>query len=439
MYYKTNIITRGYASRQRTGIQSYPLFLSSILSFRFSFLGSRFSIHPSPFTHKPMTQILTIDIGTGTQDIFLFDSHLDIENGFKMVVPSPTMIVRRRLQEATRRGEAVLLSGVTMGGGPCSWAAEDHARQGLPIYATPDAARTLNDDLETVQSSGITVVSEDEAVRLPASVIRLTMRDFDFSVIAAAFKPFDISLTNLDAVAVAVFDHGAAPAGISDRQFRFDYLNERIRKENRLSAFAFRSQDIPPIMTRMQAVVASAHDVDAPLVVMDTAPAAVLGASLDLRVAARKQKLIVNIGNFHTLAFRLGEYGIEGVFEHHTGLVDLPKLENLLCGLADGSLSRADVFDDHGHGALIYNNEPLRLGVGDFDVAVTGPRRSLYLPPKEAPSPRLKPYFAVPFGDMMIAGCFGLLAATADLLPQLGEDIHKALKGESGHGITPWD
>ncbi len=386
-----------------------------------------------------MTLILTVDIGTGTQDIFLFDSHLDIENGFKMVVPSPTMLVRRRLQEATRRGDSVLLSGVTMGGGPCAWAAEDHARQGLPIYATPDAARTLNDDLQAVQAAGITVLSEDEAGRLPDSVIRLTLRDFDFSSIAAALGQFDISLAKLDAVAVAVFDHGAAPPGVSDRQFRFDYLDERIRKENRLSAFAFRSDDIPPIMTRLQAVAATAQDVDAPLVVMDTAPAAVLGASLDPVVAARSRRLIVNIGNFHTLAFRLGEQNIEGIFEHHTGLIDLPKLETLLRGLANGSLSRLDVFGDHGHGALIYSSEPLPLGSGDFDVAVTGPRRSLFRPLKDKPAPSLKPYFAVPFGDMMIAGCFGLLAATSDVLPELREPIRNALYGESGRSAAPWD
>ena len=63
-------------------------------------------------------QILTVDVGTGTQDIFLYDSRLDLENGFKLVVPSPTMIVRQRLQEATRKREAVLLTGVIMGGGP---------------------------------------------------------------------------------------------------------------------------------------------------------------------------------------------------------------------------------------------------------------------------------------------------------------------------------
>ena len=65
-------------------------------------------------------KILTIDVGTGTQDIFLYDSRIDLENGFKLIVPSPTMIVHRQLKEATRRGEAVLFTGVTMGGGTTS-------------------------------------------------------------------------------------------------------------------------------------------------------------------------------------------------------------------------------------------------------------------------------------------------------------------------------
>ena len=52
---------------------------------------------------------------------------------------------------------------------------------------------------------------------------------------------------------------------------------------------------------------------------------------------------------------------------------------------------------------------------------------------------KLRPYFATPFGDMMIAGCFGLLAATADVLPNLAETIYGSLKGERGHGVAPWD
>lgn len=379
-------------------------------------------------------KILTVDVGTGTQDIFLYDSRLDIENGFKLVVPSPTMIVHRRIRRATRRGDAILLTGVTMGGGPSQWAAEDHARAGLPVYALPQAARSFNDDLDAVREMGIQVVSQDEAGRLPASVVNLELRDFDFSAITRALGVFDVELDDLAAVAVAVFDHGNAPPDYSDRQFRFDYLDERIRAQNRLSAFAYRAHEVPPIMTRLQAVVDSAQGVDTPLVVMDTAPAAVLGASLDPVVAVQSRKLVVNVGNFHTLAFRLGPTGVEGVFEHHTGLIDLKKLEGLIQSLARGTLSHEDVFDDHGHGALIYHQTPLEIEEQEaFGVGVTGPRRNLMRPSS------LRPYFAVPFGDMMIAGCFGLLAAVADVLPELGGPIKASLRGEGGSGTPPWE
>lgn len=387
-------------------------------------------------------KILTVDVGTGTQDIFLYDSRLDIENGFKLVVPSPTMMVHRRIKAATKRGQGVLLTGVTMGGGPSQWAAEDHARAGLPVYATPEAARSFNDDLSAVEEMGIRVLSEDEARRLPDTIQRLELRDFDFSAIARAMAQFDVSLDDLAAIAVAVFDHGDAPPNYSDRQFRFDYLDRRIRQRNRLSAFAFRAEDVPPIMTRLEAVVKSAQrdqnlsgKGDIPLVVMDTAPAAVLGATFDPKVSARQRVLIANVGNFHTLAFRLGPGGIEGVFEHHTGLLDLSKLDRLLRSLADGSLSHAQVFDDHGHGALIYESTPLPLAKnpGDFGVVVTGPRRNMMR------ASSLRPYFAVPFGDMMIAGCFGMLAAVADALPELGDAIRASMSGAGGSGTPPWE
>ncbi len=251
----------------------------------------------------------------------------------------------------------------------------------------------------------------------------------------------------LSAIAVAVFDHGNAPAGVSDRQFRFDYLDERIQAKNSLSAFAYLSTDIPKIMTRLQSVADSAGELPCPLVVMDTAPAAVLGANFDPVVAMRKQKIICNVGNFHTLAFRLGEKGIEGVFEHHTGEIDLPKLEMLLRKLADGSLKHQDVFDDMGHGALMYSEEIFEFGKDEFDVVVTGPRRSMFqtmdgrpMTENNGPSSTvLRPYFATPFGDMMIAGCFGLLAATAEVMPDLAETIYGSLRGGRGRGVAPWD
>jgi uncharacterized protein (DUF1786 family) len=173
---------------------------------------------------------------------------------------------------------------------------------------------------------------------------------------------------------------------------------------------------------------------------MDTAPAAVLGAGFDSIVATRKQKIICNVGNFHTLAFRLGANGIEGVFEHHTGEIDLSKLEKLLHALADSTLKHEDVFNDMGHGALMYSQKRFEFGRDDFDIVVTGPRRSLFNRKSTIENRKsLRPYFATPFGDMMIAGCFGLLAATAEIIPNLAGPIHASLQRAGGLGSAPWE
>ena len=383
-------------------------------------------------------KILTVDIGTGTQDIFLYDSNLDLENGFKLILPSPTMMVHRRLKQALPSRRPILLTGHQMGGGPSAWAIEEVARAGIPVYMTASAATTLNDELDKVEKLGIKIIGEDEVQGLQVAGLKvesLELRDFDFELISKTFNDYGVSLDDLSAIAVAVFDHGNAPAGVSDRQFRFDYLDERIKEKNSLSAFAYLSNDIPKIMTRLQSVADSAHALPCPLVVMDTAPAAVLGANFDPTVMKRERKIIVNVGNFHTLAFRLGD-GIEGVFEHHTGEIDLPKLENYIRALADGSLKHQDIFDDMGHGALVYGTNPFEFGKDEFDVVVTGPRRSLFVGAQHAAP--LRPYFATPFGDMMIAGCFGLLAATTDVLPEFAEEIRSSLSMSKG-GIAPWD
>ena len=384
-------------------------------------------------------KILSVDIGTGTQDIYLYDSDLDIENGFKLVLPSPTMMIHRRLKQTLPSRTPILLTGHQMGGGPSAWAIEEYARAGIPIYMTPDAATTINDELDKVEALGVKVVSEDEVEGLRSKAESLELRDFDFPALAGTFGRFGVSLKDLEAIAVAVFDHGNAPAGISDRQFRFDYLDQRIKAKNSLAGFAYLSNNIPKIMTRLQSVADSAGELPCPLVVMDTAPAAILGATFDPVVAGCEQKIICNVGNFHALAFRLGEKGIEGVFEHHTGEIDLPKLESLIRALADGSLKHEDVFNDMGHGALMYSQEEFEFGKDDFDVVVTGPRRSMFNRQSEFENRKsLRPYFAVPFGDMMIAGCFGLLAAAAEILPNVTEAVIGSLRGGRGRR-APWD
>lgn len=378
-----------------------------------------------------MKQILAIDIGTGTQDVFLLRQGLSPENGFKLVMPSPTMRIRRQIQEATKRGDSLLLTGVTMGGGPCHWASEAHINAGLPLYASPQAARTFNDDLEWVQAEmGVKVVSEDEAAQL-RGCHHIEMRDLDLDSLRQAFHSFGVDLQP-DVLAVAVFDHGAAPPGISDRTFRFEIIARQLRQSNLLTAFAYPTDAIPPELTRLHAVHQTAQSLDCSMIFMDTAPAAVLGATLDPVVNSLATKMIANIGNYHTLAFRFGPEGVEGVFEHHTGMLDQPSLEGWLKELAAGTISNEQVFDDGGHGAQLVRNNAMDQLTDQPGVVVTGPRRALIT------GSSMRPYFAVPLGDMMLTGCFGLLLAAAEHLPEWRMGIMDTLMGRKA-AIAPWD
>jgi len=365
-------------------------------------------------------QILTVDVGTGTQDILLFDQTRAPENWLKLVMPSPTVLLGEQIKQATALQAPLLITGVIMGGGPCAWAADAHLRAGLPIYATPEAARTFNDDLEQVRlEMGVEIVDEGEADRLARrnGIAHIAFRDFDYPAVRAAFAAFGVRLEP-DALALAVFDHGAAPPGVSDRQFRMDYLAGRLQEDRRLSTFAAPAGAVPEIMTRLAALAeTAAAQSGRPVVVMDTAPAAILGALEDPVVAGHADALIVNVGNFHTLAFQFRGGEFARLFEHHTGFLDGATLTRWLALLAGSEITHAAVFGDHGHGALVLDATPAPL---DF-VAVVGPRRTMLR------ATGLPAYFAVPHGDQMLAGCFGLLRACADVMPAWQDAITSAL------------
>ena len=361
-------------------------------------------------------RILTIDIGTGTQDILLFDSDGPVENGAQLVMPAPTQIVAQKVRAATQARAPIALTGTIMGGGPCHWAVEDHLRAGLAVYAAPAAAATFNDDLEWVQREmGVQLASDDEIDGMSGEVRRIAMGDLDLAAIGAALAAFGVA-PRYDGIAVAVFDHGNAPPDVSDRVFRFNYLAERFATGRGLLALGFRREQTPPEMTRLRAV-ADAAPADVPTLLMDTAPAAILGALDDPRVAEQEDLIVANIGNFHCLAFRLAGGSIAGCFEHHTGELQPPQLEGFLRKLADGTISNREVYESMGHGALVLRATP---GARPF-LAVTGPRRAMLR------GSALRPYFAVPHGDMMLAGCFGLLRAYAANYPAAAEAIEAAL------------
>ncbi len=384
-------------------------------------------------------RVLAVDIGTGTQDILLFESDRTIENCYQLILPSPTVMVAERIRRATQAGATLVLTGRTMGGGPSAWAARDHAQAGLPAFATPDAARTLDDDLAVVERMGLHIVDDAEAARLASApgdnTVHVELRDFDARALRATLATFGID-PEVDVVAVAAFDHGAAPPGYSDRRFRFDYIRRAVAARPEPIAFAYRQADLPPDLTRLAAVAADAAAYSPPgphasapaVVVMDTGSAAVSGALDDPHVRAAGDVVITNVGNFHTLAFHLRHGRILGLFEHHTGELTPSRLEAYLRQLVDRTLDDDTIFADSGHGALLVSDADTTPSAAQPPssaamplLAVTGPRRALL---RDSP---LAPYEAVPHGDMMLAGCFGLLRAVAACHPALAPAIEGVL------------
>ncbi len=343
--------------------------------------------------------LLAIDVGAGTQDILLYQEDVPLEGSTKMVFPSSTVLVANRIAEAARRGLDIFLIGPTMGGGACAGAVKSHMAAGLKVFATPSAAATLNDSLQRVTAMGVIVVDEEgngeRGIRVPSSARVIQTGDIDLAALRGALRMFDLALP--EDIAVAVQDHGFSPDR-SNRLVRFEHLAAAIASGGSLKAFAYRQP--PPAMSRMTAVrdvlVRAGHR---PLL-MDTGPAAIFGAAQDRQ--SDLPSLIINFGNGHTVAALLDDCRITALFEHHTEDLTPDTLKIYVKKLCEGTLKSEEVFNDGGHGAYI-QSVPDRIG----ETLVTGPRRQMFLASGELPGARA----ASPAGDMMIAGCIGLLSA----------------------------
>ncbi|MHC1583691.1 MAG: DUF1786 domain-containing protein [Methanosarcinales archaeon] len=341
-------------------------------------------------------QILAIDIGMGTQDILFYDDEKRIENCYKMVLPSPTLRLAKRVRAAN--GRDILLTGRVMGGGHLTRAVKKHIREGGRVYTTPDAALTLNDNLDYVREMGVEVIEalhlNDDHETIKAEILQLG--DLNLEELGQVSEVYGIEIP--ERVAVAVQDHGFAPQ-MSNRVKRFELFEEALKKGGRLDDFAYTSP--PPEFNRMQAVAEAIRDTDRRPLVMDTGPAAIRGALLDSR--AEEPAVVINIGNGHTIAAVVNESCIISLFEHHTSKIDAAKMDDYTKRLADGNLDFEEIFNDGGHGCYIHES----IGFDKIKtILLTGPNREIM---KESTLPIT---YAVPFGDAMLTGCFGLVQST---------------------------
>jgi uncharacterized protein (DUF1786 family) len=334
-------------------------------------------------------RILAIDVGSGTQDILLYEEGEPMENCVQMVLPSPTRLVAQKIAAATVLRKSIFLSGNTMGGGPNSWAVEEHLRKGLKVYATETAALSFHDNLDQVRKSGVGITDHP-----PKRALKIPLRDVDLPALRKAFKPFQISLP--PAFAVALQDHGFNPRG-SNRRFRFQYWEKFLQSGGNLPDLIYFHP--PPYMTRM---LAAQKDLPG-AAVMDTCAAAVWGVLCDPAVAERQAEgfVALNLGNQHTLGALIQGNRVWGVFEHHTGRMTGEKLKGILERFPGKGVGNDEIFQDQGHGCAYHPGYSRKKGFRF--VAVTGPRRSRV--------EGLGYYMAAPYGNMMLAGCFGLVAA----------------------------
>lgn len=338
-------------------------------------------------------RILAIDVGAGTQDILLWESDRTFENCVQLILPSQTQIVAGRIRRLTEAGRAIHLVGTVMGGGASTDAVTAHIAAGLAVTATSAAAKTLHDNPRRVEALGVRITGEQ-----PADAVPVTLADLDPAALREALALFDVPPPAR--FAVAVFDHGES-LQLSNRRFRFQHLQRLIAAGGDLSLMVY-DDDLPAYLTRM----AAARALLPGATVMDTGAAGIWGALEDPVVAGRAAHgaTLVNIGNMHTFAILLRGRRMLGLFEHHTHLLTTARLAELVDCLRAGTLDFEEVFAEDGHGAIVH---PDYRPDAAFDfVAVTGPNRGLARP--------LGWYEAVPHGDMMLAGPFGLVAAARD-------------------------
>jgi uncharacterized protein (DUF1786 family) len=354
------------------------------------------------------TRILAVDVGTGTADILLTRPGQPLENAVKLVVPSRTQVVAAQIAQATARGQTVVFTGPTMGGGADGGAMKAHLAAGHAFVATAEAARTFADDLDKVRALGARVVGDSTAAellgRLPAeSCAHVRSGDLDAAGLRAALELLGAE-PRFDAVALAVQDHGFSPHG-SNRVFRFAFWTAAVDEGRPLGDLFYASADSPPDFTRLRAAATLAVDLagGGPALVADTGPAALYGALPE----GIEDAVLVNVGNGHTICVVTLGGRLAGVFEHHTRLLDGPGLERLLHRFLAGDLDSDEVRENGGHGAVL-GAVAQSVDLTALPFYATGPRRGLLS------GSALPLEYAAPHGDMMLTGCFGLLRAFAE-------------------------
>lgn len=85
-----------------------------------------------------------------------------------------------------------------MGGGKCVSTIKNHIKNGLKVYATPHASKTIRDNLTEVQELGVEIVENK-----PKDTISIELKDVDLKALRKVLANFEVEVP--DKYAIAVF------------------------------------------------------------------------------------------------------------------------------------------------------------------------------------------------------------------------------------------
>ena len=336
-------------------------------------------------------RIFAIDVGTGTQDIMIYDTEKELENSIKLVLPSPHLYISQQIRETEND---IYFTGEIMGGGKIKKSLLEHMEKGYKVVMEPICAKTIRDNIEQVKSLGIEIADENKDYK---DYSKIKLGDINIKKLSEFLLGYDLDL-DFDEIAIAVQDHGYNE-NMGDRDFRFEKIRQKVSHPISPLEFGFK-EDMPEYFTRMQAVRRQIKDegIEKLPLVMDTKFASIAGMCYD-EVASRLDSFIViDIGNGHTTAASIENGKIQGVFEHHTSSLTGESLERYIKRLASGEITHEEVHEDFGHGAHVLNP------ITEIEkVIVSGPKRELI------EKTNLDWHHAAPGGDVMMTGTIGLI------------------------------
>lgn len=336
-------------------------------------------------------RILAIDVGTGTQDIMIYDSEKELENAIKLVLPSPHLYISQQIREIEND---LYFNGEIMGGGKIKKSLLEHMEKGYRVVMEPTCARTIRDNIEQVKALGIEIADNPNDYK---DYTKITLGDINITKLSEFLLGYDLEF-DFDRIAIAVQDHGYNE-NMGDRDFRFEKIREKVSKPISPLKFGF-SGEVPEYFTRMRAVrrQVKAEGIEELPLVMDTKFASIAGMCFDEEAKKLNSFIAIDIGNGHTTAASIENGKIQGVFEHHTSSLTGESLERYIKRLASGEITHEEVHEDFGHGAHVLNP------ISKIEkVIVSGPKRELI------EKTNLDWHHAAPGGDVMMTGTVGLI------------------------------